>query len=65
MSVERQYQDEIDALKAERRELMAMVGSILDRWQMLPGDTKQEIKDTGTAFYNSVERLSDWVEENL
>ena len=42
----------------------SIVGNILDHWEMLPNDTKQDLKDQETGFYNAMERLTDWIEEN-
>lgn len=42
----------------------SIIGNILDHWEMLPGDTRQDLKDMETGFYNAMERLTDWIEEN-
>lgn len=42
----------------------SIIGNILDHWLMLPGDTRQDLKDSDTGFYNAMERLTDWIEEN-
>lgn len=42
----------------------SIVGNILDHWDMLPGDTKQDLKDMETGFYNAMERLEDWIRVN-
>lgn len=43
----------------EPRNLLA---NILDHWDRIAGDTKQDIKDLETGFYNAVESLRDWLE---
>jgi protein-arginine kinase activator protein McsA len=42
----------------------SIIGNILDHWEMLPGDTRQDLKDQDRGFYNAMERLTDWIEEN-
>ncbi len=41
-----------------------IIGNILDHWELIPGDTKQDLKDELTAFYTAMERLTDWIHEN-
>lgn len=42
----------------------SIIGNVLDHWKMLPGDTRQDLKDEDAGFYNAMERLEDWIEEN-
>ncbi len=53
-----------DARPTAARVPDSIIGNILDHWQMLPGDTRQDIKDTEPGFYGAMERLTDWIEEN-
>ena len=41
-----------------------IIGNILDHWELIPGDAKQELKDELSGFYTAMQRLTDWIEEN-
>jgi len=59
------YKAQKEAIESRTKPVpSSIIGNILDMWAMLPGDTRHDLKDMEPGFYNAMERLTDWIEEN-
>jgi len=45
-----------------KRELMALVGNVVDHWEQMPNDLKGEVNEIYPKFYTAVEELWQAVE---
>ena len=63
---EQEIFDPSDTIYPERcpRVPDSIIGNILDHWELIPNDAKQELEDTETAFYIAMEQLVDWIQQN-
>jgi uncharacterized protein YukJ len=41
----------------------SIIGNILDHWDMLPNYVRSDLKEIDTGFYQAMQRLADWIEE--
>ena len=63
---EQEIFDPSDTIYPERcpRVPDSIIGNILDHWELIPNDTKDDLKGILPGFCTAMGRLTDWIQEN-